>query len=118
MTSLHNALISALTTFYTLLVDLRYIPSSALIVPSSQTRRHPQNSINCRAAAQNGFSEAVIDLAYQIPCITDDYYRAYCETPFLLFFLPLDVSHLLQSMDALAIYAIVLHLDSAHLQFY
>jgi hypothetical protein len=67
MTSPHTPLISALTTFYTLLVDLRYIPASTLIRPSPQTQRHPRNSINRAAVAQNGFSDAAVELAYQIP---------------------------------------------------
>ncbi|KAL6237123.1 hypothetical protein BDW75DRAFT_204737 [Aspergillus navahoensis] len=77
MTSPHAPLISSLTTLYTLLVDLHYIPSSALIIPSPC---HPRNSINRIAATQNGFSEAAVDLAYQIPYITDDSYRLNYET--------------------------------------
>ncbi|PTU19276.1 hypothetical protein P175DRAFT_0502801 [Aspergillus ochraceoroseus IBT 24754] len=80
MTSPHNPLISALTTLYTLLVDLRYIPASTLVLPSSQTRRHPRNCINRSAAAQNGFSEEVIELAYQIPYIADEDYQVNYDT--------------------------------------
>ncbi|KAL3472713.1 hypothetical protein BJX99DRAFT_262031 [Aspergillus californicus] len=77
MTSPHAPLVSSLTTLYTLLVDLHYVPSSALIIPSP---RHPRNCINRIAATQNGFSEAAVDLAYQIPYITDDSYRLNYET--------------------------------------
>ncbi|OKL56819.1 hypothetical protein UA08_07964 [Talaromyces atroroseus] len=80
MTSLHNPLISALTTFYTLLVDLRYIPASTLILPSPQTQRHPRNSINHHAAAQNGFSKAAVQLACRLPYVTDEDYRLNYDT--------------------------------------
>lgn len=76
MASLYDPLISSRTTLYTLLVNLRYIPS-ALIVLSP---RHPPNSISRVAATQNGFSKAAVDLAYQIPYIEDDSYRMNYET--------------------------------------
>ncbi|KAF7128361.1 hypothetical protein CNMCM5793_003091 [Aspergillus hiratsukae] len=76
----HIPLISALTTFYTLLVDLRYVHPSWLIVPSAETGRHPPNSINEVAARQNGFNDSIIDLAYRIPYITDDDVHLHSET--------------------------------------
>lgn len=80
MTASHHAIISALSTFYTLLIDLRYFPASTLVLPSSQTGRHPRNSINNRAATLNGFSDAAIDLAYQIPYLTDEDIRLHYDT--------------------------------------
>lgn len=79
MTSSHHPLISALTTFYNLLVDLRYIPASNLVHPP-QSRRYPITSINRNAARDNGFSDAAIELAYQIPYITDEDYKIHYET--------------------------------------
>ncbi|PWY83447.1 hypothetical protein BO70DRAFT_395889 [Aspergillus heteromorphus CBS 117.55] len=70
---IHKPLITALATFYTLLVDLRYIPPAWLIQPSPETGRHPTNLINAAAAARrNGFGPSAIDLAYQIPYIVDE----------------------------------------------
>ncbi|KAF7136771.1 hypothetical protein CNMCM5793_006240 [Aspergillus hiratsukae] len=76
----HKPLISALTTFYTLLVNLCYVHPSWLIVPSAETGRHPPNLINEVAARQNGFSDPIIDLAYRIPYITDDDVHLHSET--------------------------------------
>lgn len=80
MASPHAPLISALTTFYSLLIDLRYLPASSLVLPPSQTRRYPHNSINREAATRNGFSDAAIELAYQIRYVTDTDYHLNYET--------------------------------------
>ncbi|RHZ62633.1 hypothetical protein CDV55_106452 [Aspergillus turcosus] len=65
---------------YTMLVDLCYVHPSWLIVPSAETSRHPPNSINAVAARQNGFTDPIIDLAYQIPHVTDDDVHLHRET--------------------------------------
>ncbi|CAK7217384.1 hypothetical protein SBRCBS47491_003145 [Sporothrix bragantina] len=86
----HLPLISALTTFYRLLVDLRHVPEAKLLEPSwahsgqaedaQVWKRHPPHSINAAAAHLHGFSDAAVDLAYHIPYITEDYTYIYMET--------------------------------------
>lgn len=71
----HVPLITALTTLYQLLVDLGHVPALALVLPlptESGQRRHPAYSINRAAAVENGFSDDVIELAYQIPYLPDN----------------------------------------------
>ncbi|RFU26719.1 hypothetical protein B7463_g9607, partial [Scytalidium lignicola] len=84
----HQPLISALTTFYTLLVDLCYIPASCLSLPLVKTGSHPPRSINHRAASRHGFSNEVIDLTYRIPYLTDDDYKIHGETNPLCYLVP------------------------------
>lgn len=72
LTSTHNPLISALNTYYKLLVDIRSVPESRLAFPSTDTGRHPSYAINNAAAAEHGFSNAIVDLTYQLPYITDN----------------------------------------------
>ncbi|KAF7128707.1 hypothetical protein CNMCM5793_003558 [Aspergillus hiratsukae] len=81
----HQPLISALTTFYTLLVDLCYVHPSWLIVPSAETGRHPPNSINEVAARRNGFNDSTINLAYRIPYVTDEDVHLHAETRLLCY---------------------------------
>ncbi|PYH91924.1 hypothetical protein BO71DRAFT_442851 [Aspergillus ellipticus CBS 707.79] len=76
----HQPLISALTTFYTLLIDLCYLPPSQLILPPENTARHAPNLINAHAATLNGFRPSTIDLAHQIPYITEDDIKLNAET--------------------------------------
>lgn len=81
----HQPLISALTTFYTLLLDLRYIPASVLRLPSTETGFHPPRSINHRAAFRHGFSIEAVNLAYQLPYLINDDYKIYGETTSLYY---------------------------------
>lgn len=78
----HLPLISALTTLYSLLVDLRHVPASKLLKPSADYNggRHPPRSINAAAARLHGFSDAAVDLAYRIPYLTEDYTYIFMET--------------------------------------
>ncbi|CAK7221064.1 hypothetical protein SEUCBS140593_004445 [Sporothrix eucalyptigena] len=82
----HLPLISALTTFYRLLVDLRHVPEAKLLEPSwpdereDGWKRHPPHSINAAAARLHGFSDAAIDLAYRVPYVTEDYTYVFMET--------------------------------------
>ncbi|RFU33306.1 hypothetical protein B7463_g3025, partial [Scytalidium lignicola] len=87
-TNPHTPLISALTTFYTLLTDLCYVSPSDLVLPSITTRRHPPNTINRAAALRHGFSNAAVDLAYQIPYITSDSYEFDGSTVCLCYIIP------------------------------
>ena len=81
----HRSVISALTTFYSLLVDPRCFPASAVSHPSASNGRHPAGSINRRSAMRNGFSDAAVELAYQIPYVIQEDYKLTYETTSLCY---------------------------------
>ena len=71
MTSPHAPLITALTTFYTLLADLHHYPPSAITLPPLPTGRYSGDRIDTDAARDNGFGPEAIDLLSQLPFLTD-----------------------------------------------
>ena len=78
MTSSHAPLISALTTFYTLLADLHHYAPSAITLPPPQTGHYPAERIDTTAARENGFGPDATDLIAQLPFLTGaDYLIAY-----------------------------------------
>ena len=80
MTSSYQALISALTTFYTLLADLHHYAHSAITIPPSQTGHYPAERIDIAAARDNGFGPDAIDLIAQLPLLTGADYRTAYDT--------------------------------------
>lgn len=68
----HQALVTALTAFYTTLSDLCYILPSDIIYPSSHTGKHTPAAIDASQARHAGFNDEVIDLMYHLPYLSEE----------------------------------------------
>ncbi|OOF98691.1 hypothetical protein ASPCADRAFT_2125 [Aspergillus carbonarius ITEM 5010] len=63
----HLNLIHTLNTFYTPFADLPAFDKNKILAPDPTTARHPTNALNTTAARSAGYSDAAIDVLYQVP---------------------------------------------------
>lgn len=69
----HAPLITSMTSFYKLLIDMAYLAESDLILPDATTKRHKADAIDREAAKAAGFDDEVIELMYHLPYLREFY---------------------------------------------